>query len=188
MREKETARLPELGGALLALLDQEPRSGYDLRKLFTTTPLAHFSDSPGSIYPALRRLQTRGLIAGRRERTQTLRPRQLFVVTPRGLAALRAWLRSSYERNGVLDVQAAMIRFVFVPEVLGAAAAREFIAELEAKLAAYVKQLKTFYEASQAAMTRGGRLGLFNGVLTFTAHLRWARLARRELASEERKI
>ena len=43
--------------ALLALIAQEPRSGYDLRKIYALTPLAHFSDSPGAVYPSLRRLE-----------------------------------------------------------------------------------------------------------------------------------
>jgi hypothetical protein len=37
-----------------ALLHQQPRSGYDLRKIFESSPIAYYSDSPGAIYPALR--------------------------------------------------------------------------------------------------------------------------------------
>src|SRR5512134_2703702 len=79
------------GSALLGLLHQQPRSGYDLRKVFTLTPFSHFSDSPGAIYPALRRLAARGYVTagapsgGRR--------RQVFRLTPRGRKAWLAWLR-----------------------------------------------------------------------------------------------
>jgi DNA-binding PadR family transcriptional regulator len=45
--------------ALTGLLRQKPQSGYDLRKTFTDTAMRHYSDSPGSIYPAMRRLQAR---------------------------------------------------------------------------------------------------------------------------------
>ena len=47
---------------LLGLLHQEPRSGYDLRKVVVSTPMSLFSDSPGAIYPALKTLQKAGLI------------------------------------------------------------------------------------------------------------------------------
>jgi len=49
------------------LLWQSPRSGYDLRKFFSATPMMSFSDSPGAIYPALRRLEQRGFIRGQAE-------------------------------------------------------------------------------------------------------------------------
>ena len=40
-------------------------SGYDLRKIFTTTAMGSFSDSPGAIYPALARLEANGLVRER---------------------------------------------------------------------------------------------------------------------------
>ena len=48
--------------ALLGLTYQAPMSGYDLRKIFTTTAMGHFSSSPGAIYPALQRLEARSLL------------------------------------------------------------------------------------------------------------------------------
>ena len=52
-----------LGFALLGLIHQQPMSGYDLRKIFASTAMGSFSDSPGAIYPA-RRLEARGLVRG----------------------------------------------------------------------------------------------------------------------------
>ena len=55
-----TKRTPTaLEYALLGLLHQQPQSGYDLRKVFETTALGNYSGSPGAIYPALRRLESR---------------------------------------------------------------------------------------------------------------------------------
>src|SRR5260370_3518580 len=54
-----------LAYALLGLLRQQPRSGYDLRKIFANTPMGTFSDSPGAIYPALQRLEKHGLVSSR---------------------------------------------------------------------------------------------------------------------------
>src|SRR5258708_28775189 len=51
-----------LGFAILGMLHARPQSGYDLRKAFVATPMRLFSDSPGAIYPALRRLRVRGWI------------------------------------------------------------------------------------------------------------------------------
>ena len=45
--------------AILGLARQKARSGYELRRVFATTPMGHFSDSPGAIYAAVRRLVDR---------------------------------------------------------------------------------------------------------------------------------
>jgi hypothetical protein len=47
-------KIPALGYALLGLL-MKPSSGYDLRKIFSSTSMKTYSGSPGAIYPALRR-------------------------------------------------------------------------------------------------------------------------------------
>ena len=67
-----TPTIPLLGRALLGLLMETPLSGYDIRRIFTQTPLATFSDSPGAIYPALKRLEAAGLVRGRVERSAGL--------------------------------------------------------------------------------------------------------------------
>ncbi len=70
-----TPSLTPLGYALLGLVRLRPRSGYDLRRVFESTPMAYFSSSPGAIYPALGRLERGGLIAGKVDGRQPLRPR-----------------------------------------------------------------------------------------------------------------
>jgi DNA-binding PadR family transcriptional regulator len=56
--------ISKLGYALLGWLRANPASGYDLHKVFSTTAMMTYSDSPGAIYPALRRLQEQDLIRG----------------------------------------------------------------------------------------------------------------------------
>jgi len=75
---------------LLGLLGEGPQSGYDVRKVFATTAMRVYSDSPGSIYPALARLARRKLVVARRERTG--RHRTVYALSPRGRALVRAWL------------------------------------------------------------------------------------------------
>src|SRR5258707_12894153 len=75
-----------LAFALLGLIWQEPRSGYDLRKFFSSTPMISFSDSPGAIYPALHRLEQRGLVRGHGEGRPGLRRRRSFQLTAPGRA------------------------------------------------------------------------------------------------------
>ena len=75
-----------LGYALLGLVSQQPLSGYDVKKIFATTPMAGFSDSPGAIYPALQRLEKAGLVRSEVKQMAGLRQRRVFRITAKGLA------------------------------------------------------------------------------------------------------
>ena len=48
MSSPPSREIPLLGRALLGLLQQGQSSGYDIRRLFTQTPMGTFSDSPGA--------------------------------------------------------------------------------------------------------------------------------------------
>lgn len=81
LRMPMNADVSVLGYALLGLLQQQDRSGYDLRKIFSASPMTSFSDSPGSIYPALRRLEQQELVRSRIQERSGLRRRRLFHLT-----------------------------------------------------------------------------------------------------------
>jgi DNA-binding PadR family transcriptional regulator len=167
--------------ALLGLLQQEPRSGYDLRRIFSATPFAHFSDSPGAIYPALRRLAARGLIAGgvasggRRRRT--------FRPTTAGGRAWLAWLQLPPTRAEVVwEPDSLMLRFAFMGDALPASAAVRFLAVYQKETEAHVAALRRFQRDTQANVSRTGRLAFQAGVAMFLTRIAWARRARKALA------
>src|ERR1019366_772892 len=88
---------PVLGYALMGLLHQKARSGYELRKVFATTPIGTFSDSPGSIYPALARLEKRRWIRAAGETGDNPRQRKRFSLALAGLREYRRKFMSSVE-------------------------------------------------------------------------------------------
>ena len=131
-----------LGFALLGLLHEQPRSGYDLRKVFTTTAMGSFSDSPGAIYPALKRLEARGLIKGQVEESAGLRRRQIFRNTPKGLAQFKAWLKRPITHDDVMrGIGELMLRFAFINQTLGTESTESFLAEYAKMLAEYIRSL-----------------------------------------------
>jgi DNA-binding PadR family transcriptional regulator len=167
----------KLGYALLGLLEQQPLSGYDLRKLFSATPLISMSDSPGAIYPALHRLEEQGLIRGRLEESSPFRRRKIFQLTKQGLAALKEWLVRPVKQDDVIWRMGELIlRFAFMERVLGKAAALRFLRELEAELAAYTSELKRFLIPG-ADMPVTGSLALELGIESYETHRRWAKRA-----------
>jgi len=175
--------LTPLAGALLGLINEEPRSGYDLRRVFALTPMGHFSDSPGAIYPALQRLRGAGLVESTVEGEATLRPREIYTLTAAGLDALRAWATAPPARDDIIaGVQIVLLRFVLTYSSAGVDASRRFLERFEQELVAYVTELREYYRVTAPAMHPGGRLGLENGLEVFDAHVRWCRRARRALA------
>src|SRR5215471_10775933 len=108
-------RITVLEFVLLGLVSQKPRSGYDLIKEFGNTPMAHYSDSPGAIYPALRRMEAAGLLRGKTERVYELRPRRKFEPTERGTDELVRWLRQLPSPEDVAHrFDEVMLRFAFM--------------------------------------------------------------------------
>lgn len=171
--------------ALLGLLKQEPRSGYDLRKVFATTPMRHFSDSPGSIYPALRRLQAREWLNASAEKGSA-RQRQVFRVTPAGDRALINWLRQPLGRDDIIwRLDELILRFALLDGSVDRDTTLHFLGELERELAAYTRELSEHAETFGAAIaaTTGG-LAFQNGIQQYEAHLAWAKGARDKLTRE----
>ena len=87
-----TNRINPTEFAILGLLAEQSRSGYDIKKEVETR-LSHFwSESYGHIYPMLRRLQKRQLVAVRRVKRQRGKPeRNVYSLTETGRRALEAW-------------------------------------------------------------------------------------------------
>ena len=167
-----------LGFALLGLLHQAPASGYDLRKFFVSTPMKSFSDSPGAIYPALRRLENRGLIRSQVQARAGLRQRRLFRVTPAGHAELKRWASLEITKTEIVsDLKELMLRFSFMDQVLGRDASARFLKSLIAELNAYVPTLRAYFDAMGDDIPLSGKLALESGILHYESTLQWAKKA-----------
>jgi len=177
-----------LGYALLALIHQAPRSGYDLRKLFATTPLMSFSDSPGAIYPALKKLEQTGLIRSV-VRDQGLRRKRVFRLSPSGLAKLKTWLTRPVQREDIIrHVDQLLVRFGFMDETVGAEGTIDLLRQMESGLAAYVPELQTFLAAHGPAMSLSGRLALESGISSYKSFLVWSRYALRQYEASRKRV
>jgi DNA-binding PadR family transcriptional regulator len=184
MTPSETSRL---GYALLGLLHQQPASGYDIRRIFTDTPMGAFSNSPGAIYPALRRLEAGGLIQGRVENRSGLRRRQVFRLTPAGTRALRRWLTRPVAHEDVVSgLEELMLRFAFLDDVIGGTAAVTFLEALQRGLDAYIPGLRQHLAAHRAEMSRSGGLALESGIRSYESLLEWSKHAIRAYEGKSR--
>jgi DNA-binding PadR family transcriptional regulator len=169
-----------LGYALLGLVHQQPRSGYDLRRIFEATPMGHFSSSPGAIYPALDRLARAGLIAGKVDDTQPLRPRRVYEITAKGLEMLGAWVMKPVTHEDVVRREGELaLRFAFLEGIGGPADSRRFLESLATEIDVEVGNLEQHLAGMKASASLHGRLALESGIELYKARARWARRALR---------
>lgn len=91
--------LSELEGAVLGILvRKQPVSAYAVREEFRVSPTESWTASAGSIYPLVRRLQERGLIAPTKVEGDG-RNTRLLSLTEAGEAAVEDWLMG--DREGI---------------------------------------------------------------------------------------
>ena len=103
---------PLLQGTLdlivLQLLRAAPTNGYDLALRIQQTTSDVLTVNAGSLYPALYRLEQRGLIRAKWQATHTGRRAKVYALTRTGLRYLEdqreAWYRFSGALTAILDV------------------------------------------------------------------------------------
>ena len=182
--------------AILGLLAQQPRSGYDLRKVFASTAMRHYSDSPGSIYPALRRLEERCWVVPVVNRSGASgRGRMPFGVTSKGRRELKAWLSAAVSLEDVaVRLEEVMLRFAFMDGNVPRQIAIRLLQAVEDGLTAQVKTYRAQRREMRAKLREAdGEVSQHTGVLAFEAgieclesRLAWARRARARLTENSK--
>lgn len=172
--------------AILGLVAMHPQSGYDLRKVFETTPMGNFSSSPGAIYPALKALEKKGWIRGEPENTESLRPRLVYSITEEGDAILRAELKTPVTHEDLIwHFDLVMLRFAFIDRI-GNKQALRFLGEFRTESEAYVDHLEELRESMRENMSPCGRLALEHGIQASRGSALWAKKAIEELSQLEK--
>jgi len=182
---KQETGLSTLSLAILGLIRQQPQTGYDIRKLFATTPLAHVSNSPGAIYPALKRIEDAGWIRGRARQGKTHRERMVYEITARGLGVLKEHLSQAVTQDDIMGrMDDLMLRFAFMDPVIGREATLRFLREFASMIDTHVAGLREYLDSVRDIMPACGRLAMENGIESYEMNARWARRAIVELGPD----
>ncbi len=183
MKEKTT--ISTLSLAVLGLIQQKSHSGYDLRKAFSTTPMGHFSTSPGAIYPALKRMEKSGWIRGSIDNNKELRPRLIYRITAKGLDVLKQHLLQSVTKDDVIwRMDDLMLRFALMEDIAGREYTLKFLQEFLAETKSYVSTLKQYQKQIKGTIPASAKLAMENGIDNYQMNVKWAQRAIKELTKD----
>lgn len=105
-RARKTLLHGTLEALVLKTLSSGPRHGYAIARWLEERTGAELQVEEGSLYPALYRMEERGLLEAEWGRSELDREAKFYRLTPRGEAELRkqveAWARFSEAVSGVL--------------------------------------------------------------------------------------
>ncbi|BAT57884.1 transcriptional regulator YqjI [Variibacter gotjawalensis] len=107
----------------LALIEQQPRHGYDIIKVLEEKTAGWYSPSPGTVYPTLTFLEEAGYVTAEADGAK-----KLYTITPEGRAHLdenRAFVDAVLERLASVGEKAERVRKHFRGEERDAREARE---------------------------------------------------------------
>lgn len=90
----------ELEYVLLGLVSINDFSGYDVKKIFDKSYIIRWSASPGSIYPALKRLEKRGLLKSKKIMDGKI-PKEVYSITDEGKSKIKEWLKDPFKGTAI---------------------------------------------------------------------------------------
>ncbi len=175
MKNNKIIKPTLLDYAILGLIQSQPLSGYAIRKLFEETALGSYSSSPGSIYPALNRLQKLELV---KKNAQDKTVKTCFEITKNGIIILRKWVSKPIEKNEVeKKTEELLLRFVFMETLVDKEQKITFLTSFRDLLNIYVKELQAFYSKEYINMPLHARLAFQYGIDSNKTILKWSKKA-----------
>ena len=161
--------------AILGLLKTESLSGYKIRKTFELTALGDFSSSPGTVYPALKRLKRNLLIE---ETILEGISKKLLSITQKGLEVLKEWLRQSIT---ITDIKKRdkelLLRFAFMENLIPNDEVVTFLQSYQNFTRTYIKELEDYLEDEDSSISSFGKIAVKHGLISFKANLKWSQQA-----------
>lgn len=102
MAEKSHSLTDDEGTFLALVVRVQPATAYQLSKIYADSPVSNFGTSKGKIYPLIRRLRDRGLIASERVPGDS-RGSETLRCTAAGKRAVRAWVQDIRPTHLLVD-------------------------------------------------------------------------------------
>jgi PadR family transcriptional regulator, regulatory protein AphA len=140
-----------LAHAILAFLEFQPMSGYDLKKFFDVSVVHFWSATQSHIYKSLEDLSKQSWVEGKVIPQEGKPSRREYQITDAGRAELRRWLVTPLPLEPVREASLIQIFFSHL------STNEEIAALLEARMRAIREQLHILRTAAQAAIDENAK-------------------------------
>jgi DNA-binding PadR family transcriptional regulator len=172
--------------ALLGLLAQTPRHGYELRSAFEALIGGgqNWDVKPAQVYTTLERLEDAGLVDRRRPTTGGKPEKHVFEITRSGLQALREWLRQSVESKHRQDEFFVKLMTCFLS---GEGNPATLIRTQRAELFKQLHDATTLRESYDVHIEMAQILLLDKATMHLEADLRWLDITEQRLEEMKRQ-
>ncbi|OQX29375.1 MAG: hypothetical protein B0D92_04080 [Spirochaeta sp. LUC14_002_19_P3] len=110
--------------AILGILADAPRSGYEIKKLCDQFLSFFWNENYGNIYPALKKMEAEGLVTMERMKQDGSPDKKVYTITEAGHTALKDWLRRPPDFRILRE---ELLLQIFFGQTIGAAPFREKI-------------------------------------------------------------
>lgn len=171
MPSETTYKLTTLDFSILGLLAQNSISGYGIRMEFEKTALASYSSSPGSIYPALKRLENRAMVS--KEKVKTKKS-EVFKITKKGIEALTQWVKQPVTRNDIIrNREVLLLRFAFMDILVAKRDKKRYLLSFHKALTDYIKELEDFLLTGISTMPLSGQQAFEYGLASNKNTIQW---------------
>ncbi len=185
MAAKISRDLTTLEYIILGLLATAPQSGYGIAGALENG-VYRWSASPGSIYPALKRLARNNIIASELEVVTETQSRKVYHLTPEGEELIDRWIMEPPTQRELLDEHNIMlIKFLFAETRLPREKVLALLDAYEQRAAAFDMKLQIMHEFAKDAASPHQRLIFKSIAMERVAQRRWIKLARQYLMKEE---
>lgn len=134
-----------LNHVILGLLNREPMTGYEIKKIMQHTPFMHWSGNNNQIYKAFSELLAEGLVAKEVHHQEGAPSKHIYSITGDGLNELRNWLFSV--PDAPFFKKEMLVKLALIPP-----SRRE---DLQHMLASYADVVKMQAELSERELDRG---------------------------------
>jgi len=167
---------------ILGMLRQEPRSGYEIKKVVDHSTRFFWAASYGQIYPELRKLAKAGLVEGEPQ-SQGGRKRTVYRLTRAGRDELRRWLS---EKPEVFELRDEALLKLFFADAAPKGKAIEIIEAKQRLHEQKIERLREIEPYAAAGKDPFPYLVLRHGIESSEWVISWCERARAELAETEK--
>ena len=179
MKEKKSQKPTSIDFVILGLIQGHPHSGYQIRKVFETTALGSHSKSPGTIYPALNRLQKLDFVE---KIEQNKIGKAKYQITQKGINILQKWLIKPIERLEVEGKRDELfLRFAFMEPLIDKKQIINFLKSYHELLIIYIDNRIEYSKKDEHSMSQTARLVFEHGTESHKSTLKWCENAIKEI-------